>query len=126
MPSLASVSGGITDEHCSQILPAKIQIFCHIMQKSHVRTAAVVEQSSINHAPASSQNTSTEHQRLAETQDALKLAIEQMQEFAGANDRIDTLRAQLEGQSSALQQLGQAFTAAEAQRTKELEESLHR
>lgn len=84
-----------------------------------------MEQFSTNHAPPF-ENKRTEHQRLAETQDALKHAMEQMQELAAANNKMDTLHTQLEGQSSALQQLGQDFSAAEAQRTKELEESLHR
>lgn len=83
-------------------------------------------QKSTNHGPETQHNTTSAQQELADTQSVLKTALNQLQELAAANDSMDTLQAQLEGQSSALQQLQQSFSAAEAKRTEELKNALRR
>lgn len=85
-----------------------------------------MEQSATNNGPHTPLSKDTDQQQLTDTQNALQDALNQLQELSAANESVDVLRVQLESQSSALQDLGQTFAAAESQRAQELKDSLHR
>lgn len=72
------------------------------------------------------QSPTFEHQKLAETQEALQDALDQLQELAATNDSIYSLQDQLQQQSEALDSMQQSFTVAETQREQELAAALRR